>query len=90
MAKDKAKADPPAPPSPWIFRGGFFLLIGFAVLAMCDLAFANLAVDPNLLPDAANARYLAISAVFAAGEVLIGLGFFLALFGFSRRPAAQA
>lgn len=57
---------------------------------MCDLAFASLAVDPNLLPDAANARYLAISAVFAAGEVLIGLGFFLALFGFSRRPAAQA
>lgn len=94
MPREKGKHDPPPPPpppSPWIFRGGLLLLVGFTILAMSDLAFAGLAVDQiNLSPDVANQRYLAISGVFATGEVLIGLGFFLALFGFSRRRPGQA
>jgi hypothetical protein len=90
VAKEKTRPDPPVPRSPWVFRGGVCLLLGFTILAMSDVAFASLAVDMTVPADTANQRYLAIAGVYAAGEVLIGLGFFLALFGFSRRPSPQA
>lgn len=95
MAREKGKGRPEGSRGPlfimnrWVLLGAALVLIGFTTLAVSDYAFASLIVeDPPA--EIANPRYLGIAAAYSAGEALIGVGFFLALFGFARQIGAQA
>lgn len=96
MARDKGKGKPEASGTPlfivnrWVLFGAVLVLLGFVALAVSDYAFARLAIDSYLPIEVANERYLTIAAAYSTGEALIGIGFFLALFGFARQIAAQA
>lgn len=94
MARDKGKSAAPAPllfvMNRLVLFGALLVLVGFVTLALSDYAFASLAVDASLPAAVTNQRYLTISIVYAIGEVLIGVGFFLALYGFARQVARQA